>query len=183
MSSTNAGSDIAVTDGSLDHRFWCEWIRRPDINDAGDASPGGAVPGALSHRTMDPTRLAPVAGNRHDPGPLPARLLGERDAQRDLCHRGRRVVQYHSEPRKAAGTSCSRAATTHAAVGESPEETLAAQYRAWGRASKDQGRLVEAKTAWLHALDLYTKLTAAHPGVRRSTSDGATARTIWPGFW
>ena len=43
-------------------------------------------------------------------------------------------------------------------------ETLAAQYRARGRASKDQGRLVEAKTAWLHALDLHTKLTAAHPG-------------------
>ena len=32
-------------------------------------------------------------------------------------------------------------------------ETLAAQYRARGRASKDQGRLIEAKTAWLHALD------------------------------
>jgi hypothetical protein len=43
-------------------------------------------------------------------------------------------------------------------------ETLAAQYRARGRASKDQGWLVEAKTAWLHALDLHTKLTAAQPG-------------------
>jgi len=51
----------------------------------------------------------------------------------------------------------------HARVARS-WETLAAQYRARGRASKDQGRLVEAKTAWLHALDLHTKLTAADPG-------------------
>ena len=43
-------------------------------------------------------------------------------------------------------------------------ETLAAQYRARGRASKDQGRLIEAKTAWLHALDFYTKLTVTQPG-------------------
>ena len=52
---------------------------------------------------------------------------------------------------------------SHARVART-EETLAAQYRARGRASKDQGRLVEAKTAWLHALDLHTKLTAADPG-------------------
>jgi tetratricopeptide (TPR) repeat protein len=52
---------------------------------------------------------------------------------------------------------------SHARVART-EQTLAAQYRARGRASKDQGRLAEAKTAWLHALDLHTKLTAADPG-------------------
>jgi uncharacterized protein HemY len=45
------------------------------------------------------------------------------------------------------------------------EQTLAAQYRAWGRDAKGQGRLVEAKTAWLNALELHTKLSAAHPGL------------------
>jgi len=56
------------------------------------------------------------------------------------------------------------------------EETLADQYRDWGRASKDRGQLVEAKTAWFHALELYTKLTAAHPGepaLRRQWCDCA----------
>jgi tetratricopeptide (TPR) repeat protein len=51
----------------------------------------------------------------------------------------------------------------HARVAKA-EETLAAQYQARGRTSKDQGRLVEAKTTWFHALDLYTKLAAAQPG-------------------
>jgi hypothetical protein len=50
----------------------------------------------------------------------------------------------------------------HAQVARS-WETLAAQYRARGRASKDQGRLVEAKTVWLDTLDIHTKLTAAYP--------------------
>jgi uncharacterized protein HemY len=56
------------------------------------------------------------------------------------------------------------------------EETLADQYRDLGRASKERGQLVEAKTAWFHALELYTKLTAAHPGqpaLRRQWCDCA----------
>jgi hypothetical protein len=44
-------------------------------------------------------------------------------------------------------------------------ETLAAQYRVRGREAKDRGQIDEAKTAWLHALELYAKLTAA--GSRR----------------
>jgi tetratricopeptide (TPR) repeat protein len=41
----------------------------------------------------------------------------------------------------------------------SPEsrERLAARYRRLGRALKDHGRPAEAKTAWLHALDLLTE--------------------------
>jgi tetratricopeptide (TPR) repeat protein len=52
----------------------------------------------------------------------------------------------------------------NAAMVARSRETLAAQYRARGRVSKDQGQLVEAKTAWLHALDIYTELTATNPG-------------------
>ena len=44
----------------------------------------------------------------------------------------------------------------------SPENQLA-HYRNLGRALKDQGRYLEAKTAWSYALDLLTKLVSAHP--------------------
>lgn len=50
-------------------------------------------------------------------------------------------------------------------------EILAARYRAAGRAAKDQGRLAEAKTAWLHALDLLTRLATAQPSVQRPVID------------
>jgi len=44
-----------------------------------------------------------------------------------------------------------------------PKIGLADQYRSTGRALKEQGRSAEAQTAWQHALDLLTELTAAHP--------------------
>jgi hypothetical protein len=45
----------------------------------------------------------------------------------------------------------------------SSRERLAARYRAAGRAAKDQGRFAEAKTAWLHVLDLLAQRTSARP--------------------
>jgi len=44
-------------------------------------------------------------------------------------------------------------------------ETLVVRYRSLGRSLKDQGQFAEAKTAWLHALDLLAEQTAVHPVV------------------
>jgi len=44
-------------------------------------------------------------------------------------------------------------------------EWLAVRSRSLGRSLKNQGRLGEAKTAWLHTLDLLTEQTAVHPVV------------------
>jgi tetratricopeptide (TPR) repeat protein len=43
------------------------------------------------------------------------------------------------------------------------QERLVVHYRSLGRSLKDQGRFTEAKTAWLHALDLLTKQTTIPP--------------------
>jgi len=45
------------------------------------------------------------------------------------------------------------------------QERLVVRYRSLGRSLKDQGRFAEARTAWLHALDLLTKQTAVRPAV------------------
>jgi tetratricopeptide (TPR) repeat protein len=45
----------------------------------------------------------------------------------------------------------------------SADARVVAQYLDIGRTLKDQGRFAEAKTAWLHALDLLTKRPAAQP--------------------
>jgi len=42
-------------------------------------------------------------------------------------------------------------------------ERLVGRYRSLGRSLKDQGRFAEAKTAWLHALDLLTEQTVVRP--------------------
>ena len=42
--------------------------------------------------------------------------------------------------------------------------TQAAHFRAQGRTLKDQGQLIEAKIAWMRALDLMARLTEAQPG-------------------
>ena len=62
-------------------------------------------------------------------------------------------------------------------------ERLVVRYRSLGRSLKDQGRFAEAKTAWLHALDLLTEQTAVRPSSQHIASNGVTAPTIWPGFW
>jgi len=46
-----------------------------------------------------------------------------------------------------------------------PQQRLVVHYRSLGRSLKDQGQFAEAKTAWLHALDLLTKQTAVGPVV------------------
>jgi tetratricopeptide (TPR) repeat protein len=42
-------------------------------------------------------------------------------------------------------------------------ERLVVRYRSLGRSLKNQGRFAEAKTAWLHALELLTEQTTVHP--------------------
>ena len=53
-----------------------------------------------------------------------------------------------------------------ASFGSISRESLAARYRAAGRAAKEQGRLAEAKSAWHHALDLLSQRTTAGPNDR-----------------
>jgi tetratricopeptide (TPR) repeat protein len=47
----------------------------------------------------------------------------------------------------------------------SSQEGLVVRYRSLGRSLKKQGRLTEAKTAWLHALKLSAEQTTARSGV------------------
>ena len=50
-----------------------------------------------------------------------------------------------------------------AAWSTSSREKLVVRYRSLGRSLKDQGRFAEAKTAWLHALDLLTEQPVGRP--------------------
>jgi tetratricopeptide (TPR) repeat protein len=61
--------------------------------------------------------------------------------------------------------SAKAALPTQPSSAENPLEEQAAHYRDLGRALKDQGRYLEAKTAWSYALEFRTKLVSAQPNL------------------
>jgi tetratricopeptide (TPR) repeat protein len=68
-----------------------------------------------------------------------------------------------AHPARALGCGGASAAPPRVAAAASARIRLADRHRTMGRTFKEQGRLADAQTAWQHALDLLTELTALHP--------------------